>query len=83
MTIIDEEKLSIKSDSCLPFESIRNEVLTALRQDQRIDERNAAKIRIARSGASFREFQALIDTISLVPFNRSGRSGPKSTGDEE
>jgi hypothetical protein len=83
MTIIAEEKLSVRADRPVSFASVKAEVIAALQEDRKASALNQEKIRLARSGVTFKEFKGLVETIDLVPVQRGRRTASSHTVNED
>jgi hypothetical protein len=70
MTIIQEEKLTLKNKSDDIFDHVKAQVLIAIREDAEQDAIDNEKKRISRMGVTYAQFKDLVSTVNLVPFKR-------------
>jgi hypothetical protein len=73
MTIIQEEKLTLKSRSDDILRETIAEVRRAMKEDAKLRLVDDTKKRLALASTSYKEFKDLISTIELKPFRRVAR----------
>ncbi len=85
MTIIEEEKFTIRNDQIPEFSVLKKSVLDAIQKDKQYTRENDEKKRVMRTATSYKEFKDLVATVNLVPFKRIPRGSRPSylLGDNE
>ena len=73
MTIIAEERLTVKRGSALKFEALRSEVMAAHKSDLMYSTVNEEKKRLLKAGVDYQGFKDLVSTVGLAPFNKAPR----------
>jgi hypothetical protein len=79
MTIINEERLTVTTTKRLSFSDLKQEVLEAIKGDERLNYVDHEKKRFAKAGVGYSEFKDLVATVGLKPVTRNGRFDRPST----
>ncbi len=70
MTIIKEEKLTVKNKIDDIFGQVKAQVHAAIKEETMQAAVDEEKKRVSRLGVKYSEFKDLVSTINLVPFRR-------------
>jgi hypothetical protein len=73
MTIVKEEKFTIRDEKDIKFDVLKRMVLDAIEKDKRYSEEDEEKKRVIRSASSYQEFKDLVSTVDLVPVKRRAK----------
>ena len=70
MTIISEDKLTVKDPDRVSFTPLRREVHDAIAADRHLRCADEEKKRLIKSSVNYGEFKALVSTVGMVPVKR-------------